>query len=594
MISIAAKLRAWNCWGHTLLAMAMLILFSNPGFAAQNQIFVERYQIAPAQNLTSDLLQTLVQSKTGFVPVSAAKMQVTRGQLTLWRLRIAVSHSSNSSNSSVATRSSDGLTAGAILAINNSFNRDVVFFFPPQYLPEKHNLYDTSVATEHSRFSLAIRLPDSLNDGDAFFIAMPQPTAAALELQIFDPVSYAWRDLNMVRLHSAIISMLLASCAVALCFFLILRERVWLFFIAYVLAQIGYVLTRTGEFLAIVNSTAFDRYVWQAATIFPLLAAALMAFFVVQFVNFKIFAPRSAKWLHYNGAALLTLSVLALIPAIAQSDALATCANGLLLIGVSITLYASFSSARKGSRQAVFFLIAYLPQMLATAFFIAQMRGVLSGVWVPIVFLSSYAFSSTVLSLGMADQVLGYRKQRDAAVHESECDPLTGAFNRRAANHALAREIKRLDTTRGSLAVCFFDLDFFKRVNDQFGHALGDEALRLLAAQAQLELRSGDFLARMGGEEFIVVLPDAYLRDGLAVAQRIRARVEKHGATIHGHAVNLTVSVGVIASNKKLSSADALIDAADQALYLAKSRGRNRVETIDLVALTSNRKEKSR
>ena len=270
---------------------------------------------------------------------------------------------------------------------------------------------------------------------------------------------------------------------------------------------------------------------------------------------------------------------------------MASLANGLLLIGVSITIYASFSSARQGSRQAVFFLIAYLPQLLATAFFIAQMRGILSGVWVSVVFLSSYAFSSTVLSLGMADQVLGYRKQRDAAVHESERDPLTGAFNRRAANHALAREIKRLDTARGSLAVCFFDLDFFKRVNDQFGHALGDEALRLLVSQAQLELRSSDFLARMGGEEFIAVLPGAYLRDGIAIAERIRARVEKYGQTIAGLPVNLTVSVGVMASNAKLNSADALINAADQALYLAKSRGRNRVETINLVVLSSQKRE---
>ena len=79
----------------------------------------------------------------------------------------------------------------------------------------------------------------------------------------------------------------------------------------------------------------------------------------------------------------------------------------------------------------------------------------------------------------------------------------------------------------------------------------------------------------------------------MAIAERIRARVEKFGQTIAGQSVNLTVSVGVIASNAKLNSADVLIDAADQALYLAKSRGRNRVETIDLVSLASQKKEKA-
>jgi len=118
-------------------------------------------------------------------------------------------------------------------------------------------------------------------------------------------------------------------------------------------------------------------------------------------------------------------------------------------------------------------------------------------------------------------------------------------------------------------------------VNDQFGHALGDEALRLLVVQSQLELRSSDLLARMGGEEFIAVLPGAHVRDGLAIAERIRARIETHGKVISGKEVNLTVSIGVMESSVKLNCADALIDAADQALYLAKTRGRNRVESID-------------
>ncbi len=192
----------------------------------------------------------------------------------------------------------------------------------------------------------------------------------------------------------------------------------------------------------------------------------------------------------------------------------------------------------------------------------------------------------------MADQVLAYRKERDAAIIESQRDPLTGVLNRRAINLVMNRALKQAAIARGSLAVCYFDLDFFKRVNDQFGHALGDKALRLLAAQAQLELRSSDFLARLGGEEFIAVLPGAYLRDGLAIAERIRARIEHHGQTIAGQMVGLTVSVGVMASSAKLNSVDALIDAADQALYLAKSKGRNRVETIDVVSLAKNAQAK--
>ena len=578
MISISNTLRTWHRWFCALNALAILLLFSNACLSAQNQIFVERYQTQPTA-LSPEILKNLSQSSSGFAETSAEKMQVTRGKQALWRIRIGAM---------------DAHAADVLLAINNSFDRDVVLYFPPNYMPEKHNLYDTSTPTEHSRFTLAVRLPDALKVGDVFFIAMPRPTAASLQVQILDRLSYARRDLNLVRLHSAIISMLLASCAVSLCFFLILRERLWLYFIAYTLSLIGYVLTRTGELLAIVDSTVADRFVWQAAMIFSLLTPALLAFFLIEFVKLKETTPRVAVALQCYGWLLLLLGLAAFLPGIATSNALSAVANTTLMIGIALTVYACLASVRKGSRPAVFFLIAYLPQIIAAVLMIAQMRGALSGgILVTVFFLSSYAFSSITLSLGMADQVLGYRKQRDVAIDESQHDPLTGAFNRRAANQALERAIKRLDTTHGSLAVCFFDLDFFKQVNDRFGHPLGDEALRLLVGQAQLELRSSDFLARLGGEEFIAVLPGAYLRDGMAIAERIRARVEKFGQTIAGQSVNLTVSVGVIASNAKLNSADVLIDAADQALYLAKSRGRNRVETIDLVSLASQKKEKA-
>ena len=488
MISISITLRPWHRWFRALNALAILFLFSGACLSAPNEIFVERCQTLPTA-LSPEFLQNLAQSSTGFSEASAERMHVTRGQQALWRIRIVATATSVASRDSSAT--------GVLLAINNSFDRDVVLYFPPNYKPEKHNLYDTSTPTEHSRFTLAVRLPDALKVGDVFFIAMPRPTAAPLQVQILDRLSYARRDLNLVRLHSAIVSMLLASCAVALCFFLILRERVWLYFIAYVLAVIGYVLTRTGELLAIVDSTVADRFVWQAATIFSLLTAALLAFFLIEFVKLKEMTPKVTVALQCYALLLLLLGFAAFVPGIATSNALTIFANTTLLIGIALTVFSCLASIRKGSRPAVFFLVAYLPQLVAAVLMISQMRGALSGgVWVTVFFLSSHAFSSIALSLGMADQVLGYRKQRDAAIDESQHDPLTGVFNRRAANQALERAIKRLDTAHGSLAVCFFDLDFFKRVNDQFGHPLGDEALRLLVAQAQLELRSSDFLAR--------------------------------------------------------------------------------------------------
>ena len=344
MISMANKLRWSPCWIHTLFVAAILSIISGTGFSAQNQILVARFKTPltlplPSERLTPEnlmpekltpeklmpeFLQTLARSSTDFTEVSAAKMQVTRGQPALWRIRIGTldAHASN-----------------MLLAINNSFDRDVILYFPPKFAPEKYNLYDASKPTEHSRFALAIRFPDSLKAADVFFIGIPQPTAAPLQVQIFDRVSYAQRDLNLVRLHSAIISMLLASCAVALCFFLILRERLWLYFIAYVLAVIGYVLTRTGELLAIVDSRFADRFVWQAATIFSLLTAALLAFFLIEFVKLKETTPKTAVALQCYGWLLLLLGLAAFVPGIATSNAVSAGANTTLLIGIALTVY---------------------------------------------------------------------------------------------------------------------------------------------------------------------------------------------------------------------------------------------------------------
>jgi diguanylate cyclase (GGDEF)-like protein len=200
-------------------------------------------------------------------------------------------------------------------------------------------------------------------------------------------------------------------------------------------------------------------------------------------------------------------------------------------------------------------------------------------------FMASHAFAGLLTSLGMAHQVLGYRDQRDVARSHAERDPLTGALNRRAAASALQSALSTLEHGRGSVAVCFLDLDYFKRVNDSFGHHIGDEALKFLVREVEHEMRATDLLARMGGEEFLVVMPGAHLKDGMALAERIRAAVETHGAVIAGKSVALTISIGVAASTTKLNDADALINAADAALYRAKQRGRNRVETLDLVEI---------
>jgi two-component system cell cycle response regulator len=121
------------------------------------------------------------------------------------------------------------------------------------------------------------------------------------------------------------------------------------------------------------------------------------------------------------------------------------------------------------------------------------------------------------------------------------------------------------------------DIDHFKDVNDSYGHDAGDEVLRSIAQRVLGNIRSFDMASRMGGEEFVVVMPDTPQEDALAAAERLRARIaETPIATVGGRTVQVTASLGVAASYRGDTGA-ALLKRADQALYAAKRDGRNRV-----------------
>lgn len=158
---------------------------------------------------------------------------------------------------------------------------------------------------------------------------------------------------------------------------------------------------------------------------------------------------------------------------------------------------------------------------------------------------------------------------------ESHTDPLTGAANRRM----LDEELTRLCQTREGCALVLLDVDHFKVFNDTFGHPVGDDVLRRLAALARDRLRSGhDLVARYGGEEFALVLPNCSLRDALLVAEHVRVGLAATRLSHPDRAVGgVTASFGVAATGHGIATPDALIAAADRALYAAKAAGRNRV-----------------
>jgi diguanylate cyclase (GGDEF)-like protein len=192
---------------------------------------------------------------------------------------------------------------------------------------------------------------------------------------------------------------------------------------------------------------------------------------------------------------------------------------------------------------------------------------------------AAFVLEMLLYAVGTAFLVLELAKERTLRAHKSAAltDPLTGLFNRRGLIEA-ARELAEKHARKAGkpIAMLAFDLDHFKSVNDRFGHALGDDVIKLFAATANSSLRLTDFVVRLGGEEFAAIMPGT-LEDGMVVAERIRAAFESAAQTVSGRYVGATVSVGV-ASHETAANIDALLARADAALYAAKANGRNRVE----------------
>jgi diguanylate cyclase (GGDEF)-like protein len=198
-------------------------------------------------------------------------------------------------------------------------------------------------------------------------------------------------------------------------------------------------------------------------------------------------------------------------------------------------------------------------------------------------------------ALGLANEELRkentIRKETETALRKSQdelqrlamTDALTGLFNRRHFNRVAEEEISRTLRYKHPLSVMVFDIDFFKRVNDNFGHSTGDRVLAMIARITREVLRSSEIPARWGGEEFIVLLPETPAAAAAAVAERLRGKIEEAELTTERGPVKVTASFGV---SDVLERSDTRIEdqivsefvsTADRAMYASKSTGRNRV-----------------
>ncbi|WP_433768288.1 diguanylate cyclase [Pseudomonas putida] len=177
----------------------------------------------------------------------------------------------------------------------------------------------------------------------------------------------------------------------------------------------------------------------------------------------------------------------------------------------------------------------------------------------------------------MEQEALGFREHLEEQRQKALIDPLTGLPNRAAWSERLDHEVGQWQQHGNTLMLAMLDLDHFKRINDNYGHLAGDKVLKIIATVLRKRLRGTDFIARFGGEEFVLLLPSTVPAAGMKLLEHLRASIEACPFHFKGEPVTVTISMGLTAFRPGENS-DLVLKRADQALYRAKNAGRNRVE----------------
>lgn len=239
------------------------------------------------------------------------------------------------------------------------------------------------------------------------------------------------------------------------------------------------------------------------------------------------------------------------------------------------------------SMRQVVVVAVYAIALFGAAIWLVLEQGGLDG---PRVMYGAYFFmvvivlsSTTVLTYRFGVMRIHMQRQKAKLTEALETiqriatrDELTDTANRRSMLEQLRQEMLRSNRTGAQLMVAMLDIDFFKQVNDRYGHPAGDRCLQVFVQTVQSSIRATDRLARWGGEEFVLLLTDVDFVEGLACLERVRAEVESTTVEWSGMPIRLTVSIGVTQYQSE-DTLEKTIDCADLALYAAKAQGRNRV-----------------
>jgi len=466
-----------------------------------------------------------------------------------------------------------------LLTIRGNTRARVTVYLPPDYRPRSETVFDTTLDPGFSHHAVVYLLPYDLRADQPIYVALGDPgQTQPIRVDITDVASYRAGDLRHVRVSTFFASVQLSMVLVILCFWAVLRDRMFLYFIVYVCAQVVYAMAVSGELYALPGAALLTPLGYHTGQSMAALAAGFSIWFILAFADLLKYTPRLAVALGALRWPFLVLAAVIWMPFLRPDAWLPNTVNLLLVASTFLALASSWLAWRRGNRQAGFFLLSWVPLLALTMARVVQLiAGLPLPAWLEYGFPGSMAYAAVIITVGLADRTLQVRRERDAATHMAQFDPLTGVFNRRAIMERLRNAWQAATATAEPLAVLFLDIDHFKQVNDSRGHAAGDACLCAVTEAIRAELGEADRVGRYGGEEFLIMLKDDSARTAVRVAERIVARAAALRVPMGDDLIALTVSIGVAVRDAGVANVDAMVERADAAQYRAKSEGRNRV-----------------
>lgn len=372
-------------------------------------------------------------------------------------------------------------------------------------------------------------------------------------------------------LYGAIIALMLYN----LLLYITLRQARYFYYVAYLLLFLLANLSYTGHGYGLF----WPNSVWLQKWMNPIslsLFSSSGVLFAFSFLKIRQLHPE----LYKKTLLFCTLIWILQIALMVMNKQNASVIMAIFFVGFfsTFTFYAAIISLRHGHRDAIYYLIATIATLLGTAITALTVWGIF-----PYSTLGYRAaeigisIDALLLSIALAEYIRRTQREKVQAQQLARIDMLTSLNNRRAFSEISAPIWHNATRHQHELCVILLDIDKFKNINDTYGHAAGDQVLKKVATALNDVIREGDVLARWGGEEFAIMMPQTSLDQALNMAERIRSNISNLQVINENTVIKTTVSIGVAQRDDSTESIDKLFTVADTGLYQAKQSGRDKV-----------------